>query len=541
MKKPVVGLWSLVVGKSHNGQSPAFAQMTTRHEQFQRLTTNSQRLPLSRQRPTINHQRLLRLLTIVVLILCSLLSASAQEQKWQDIPIPPLPAFHPKEPKRIVLPNGMVVFLQEDHELPLIDGFARIRGGSYSEPANKTGMTEIYGEVWRTGGTKTQTGDQLDDFLEARAAKVETGDGGDSTSIGLSCLKQDFDDVFKVFVELLQNPEFREDKLELAQGEAFDAISRRNDDINDIVGREAAKLGYGAQSPYARVPEYASVAAVTRQDLINWHRSHVYPNNMIFGLTGDFDSAQMEAKLRQAFSGWQRGPTIKNQEYAITPAKPGYYLVNKQDVSQSAIRIIEAGTTRRNPDYYAIEFFNEAFGGGFGSRLFSNIRSVQGLAYSVGGGIGTGWDHPALSRFGVGTKSQSTAESIAALYQQIGNLKTQPIDDQELRRAKDSILNSFIFNFDTPEKVLREKMSYEFFGYPLDFLEKYEAGIQKVEAADVAKIPPKYLHPQQMRVLVVGNAAEFDKPLNSLGPVTPLDITIPPPPAQPGAGAKPAQ
>jgi zinc protease len=480
------------------------------------------------------------LAAVVVLVLACLLPASAQKS-WQDIPVPALPAFHPNEPKRIVLPNGMIVFLQEDHELPLIDGFARVRGGSYSEPANKAGMGEIYGEVWRTGGTKTQTGDQLDDYLEARAAKVETGNGGDSTSIGLSCLKQDFDDVFKVFVDLLQNPEFRADKLELAQSEAFDAISRRNDDINEIVSRESAKLGYGAQSPYARVPEYATVAAITRQDLLNWHHAHVYPNNIIFGLSGDFDSAAMEAKLRQAFSGWQKGPAIKNQQYPIAPAKPGYYLVNKEDVSQSAIRMIDEGTVRRNPDYYSIEVFNEAFGGGFGSRLFSNIRSVQGLAYSVGGGIGTGWDHPAPTRLGAGTKSQSTVESIQALYKQIDNLKTHPIDDEEIRRAKDSILNSFIFNFDTPEKVLREKMTYEFFGYPLDFLEQYEGKIEKVNTADVAKVPPKYLHPPQMRVLVVGNSSEFDKPLNSLGPVTPIDITIPPPPGQGNSGGKPPQ
>jgi zinc protease len=434
------------------------------------------------------------------------------------------------------------VFLQEDHQIPLIDGFARIRGGSYQEPANKAGLADIYGEVWRTGGTKTQTGDQLDDFLEARAAKVETGDGGASTTIGLSCLKQDFDDVFKVFLDVLQNPEFRADKLELAQSEAFDAISRRNDDIGEIVSREAAKLGYGAHSPHARIPEYATVAAITRQDLVDWHRTHVYANNIILGLSGDFDSAVMETKLRQAFSGWQKGPGIKNEQFPISPAKAGYYLVNKEDVSQSAVRLIEAGTTRRNPDYYGIEVFNEAFGGGFGSRLFSNIRSIQGLAYSVGGGIGTGWDHPALTHLGVDTKSQTTVESIQALYQQIGNLQTNPIDEQELRRAKDSILNSFIFNFDTPEKVLREKMAYEFFGYPLDFLERYRAGIEKITVSDVAKIPPKYLHQNQLRVLVVGHSAEFDKPLSSLGPVTPVDITIPAPPSQAAApGGKPSQ
>ena len=132
----------------------------------------------------------------------------------------------------------MVIFLQEDHELPTIDGVARIRDGSRREPANKVGLVNLYGEVWRTGGTKTQTGDQLDDYLEVRAAKVETSGGIDSTTIAWSCLKPDFDDVFKVFLDLLQHPEFRDDKLDLAQKEAFDAISRRNDDLNAIAGRE---------------------------------------------------------------------------------------------------------------------------------------------------------------------------------------------------------------------------------------------------------------------------------------------------------------
>jgi len=118
----------------------------------------------------------------LMIILASLVPRSAsQAADWRQIPIPALSPFHPQEPKRIELPNGMVVFLQEDHELPIVDGTARVRGGSRSEPANKVGLVDIYGEVWRTGGTKSQTGDQLDDYLEIRAAKVETNGGVDST------------------------------------------------------------------------------------------------------------------------------------------------------------------------------------------------------------------------------------------------------------------------------------------------------------------------------------------------------------------------
>src|SRR5437016_9374727 len=179
-----------------------------------------------------------------ILILAAILAAyppqsAAQASDWKQIPIPPLPAFKPQPPKRIQLRNGMVIFLQEDHELPLIDGTTRIRGGSHDEPAAKAGLVDIYGEVWRTGGTKSQTGDQLDDFLEVRAAKVETGGGPDSTTISWSCLKGDLDDVFKAFVDVLQNPEFRADKIDIAQKEQFDNISRRNDDVGEIAHRES--------------------------------------------------------------------------------------------------------------------------------------------------------------------------------------------------------------------------------------------------------------------------------------------------------------
>src|SRR5947209_3005801 len=227
-------------------------------------------------------------LCLILLVICGTFAGHPlNAQEWKRIPIPKLPAFHPEEPKRIQLPNGMVIFLQEDHELPTIDGIARIRGGSRAEPATKIGLTSLYGEVWRTGGTKNQTGDQLDDFLEIRAAKVETDAGDDSTTISLSCLKDNFNDVFKIWAEVLRAPEFREDKLDLAKREAFDSISRRNDEVGDIAHREALKLAYGAQNPYARIPEYSTIAAATSQDLIDWHQTYVHPNNIILGLVGD--------------------------------------------------------------------------------------------------------------------------------------------------------------------------------------------------------------------------------------------------------------
>ncbi len=468
---------------------------------------------------------------LTVLLLFTGIAFAQQPTPWNKVTAPPLPAFTPPEPTRVQLANGMVIFLQPDHELPLISATARIRGGSVYEPAEKTGLTDLYGDVWRTGGTKTKTGDEMDDFLEARAAKIETDNQSDSTTISLNCLKGDFNAVFEMYLDLLHNPEFRADKLELSKRQMYTSISRRNDNVDSIVARESRIIAYGKGNAYARVPEYATVAAVTRQDLINWHQQYVHPNNIIFGITGDFDPKTMEAHLRQAFESWAKGPEAKRPDIKFTEPKPGLYSVDKSDVNQTTISMLDLGIERSNPDYFAVTVMNEIFGGGFSSRLFNDLRTAKGLAYSVGGGVGYGWDRPGLTDIEMQTKSASTVEGIEGINSEIDDLLKNPPSDEELKRAKDNILNSFIFEFDTPEKVLREKMAYEFYRYPLDFLERYRAEVEKVTAPDVARVARKYVHKNQMAVLVVGNESEYGKPLSSLGPAQKIDISIPPPPA----------
>ena len=463
---------------------------------------------------------------------------SAQVAKpWQRIVIPPLHAFHPQHPKRIEFPNGLVVFLQEDHELPLIDGIIRIRGGSREEPANKVGLVRVYGQAWRLGGTSSKTGDELDDFLEAHAARVETGGAADSTTLSWSCLKDDFNDVLKITADVLEHPEFREDKLKLTKDQAKTAISRRNDDPAGIAGREAAKLAYGAASPYARTAEYYTIDAITRDDLMQWHKKYVHPNNMILGIAGDFDSNAMEAKLRETFAGLSRGPQAdRNPAVQIDPAAPGIYFVQKEDIDQSSIRMAHLGVRRDNPDYYALSVMNEILGGGFASRLVSNCRTKRGLAYGVGGGVGASYDHAGVFQLSMGTKSSTTGAGIDCLDDQLNDLQKTPPDEAELRRAKDAILNSFIFQFDDKDKVLQEQMTYEFYGYPADFLERFPEQIKKVTADDVHRVARKYIHKDQLKILVVGNSKEFDRDLSTYGKVNKIDITIPESPGSAAGG-----
>lgn len=456
---------------------------------------------------------------------------SKAAQPWKSIPIPPLHAFKPEQPKRIELANGLIIFLQEDHELPFINGTILIRGGSRDEPADKIGLVSLYGQTWRTSGTTTVDGDKLDDELENKAASLETNGGTATTSVSWSSLKGDFDTVFSATVDLLEHPNFKADKLLLAKRQLETGIARRNDDASDIANREAVKEVYGATNPYARQAEYATVDAVTLADLKAWHDKTVVPNGMIVAVSGDFNSAVMEAKLRKAFGGMQRGTLIKTSPIHFTDPQHKIYFAEKGDIDQSNVVIVGLGTERSNPDFYALSVMNEVFSGGFGSRVVQDVRTKLGLAYDVGGSFGASYDHPGIFYVIAGTKSASTVAATKAMLAEIDRLKTEPPTPTELSNAKDQLLNSFIFHYDSPEKTLNEQVLLAFYGYPSDFLAKYKSGIEKVTSADVARVANKYVDPAKLAIVVVGNEAQITPKLDTLGNITNLDIAIPPPPA----------
>jgi zinc protease len=469
-------------------------------------------------------------------------SFAQQNKPWEKIPIPPLHEFKPQQPKRIALKNGIVLFLQEDHELPFVSGSVLIPGGSRDEDPAKCGLISLYEQTWRTSGTAKMDGDAMDDLLESKAAHIETSGDEDSTALSWDSLKADTNQVYDLAMDLLFHPKFDAQKLRLAQQQEATGIVRRNDDESQIAGREAAKLVYGADSPYARQPELSTIGKVTVADLQTWH-DRTIGNKLIISISGDFDSATMEAKLRSTFESLpQAKPNSVRHEVFHGPT-PGVYFINKEDVNQSQVVVVGLGIERRNPDVPSIAMMNDVFGGGFASRLFQKVRTQLGLAYEVGGGLAFGWDHPATFEAVVLTQSATTVDAIQQTYKVMDGLTTQPITEEELKRAKDNILNSFLFRYDTKDKVLAEKVRLEFYGYPADYLETYKAALEKVTVADLNAAAKKYIHPDKYAVLVVGNGPEIKPGLDELkmGPVKNIDISIPGAQGEAGGGAEKEQ
>lgn len=487
--------------------------------------------------------RVASLLILAAMVIAAPEITPAQQSKpWEKIPIPPLREFKPQLPKRVELKNGIVIFLSEDHELPFVNGSVLIPGGARDEEAAKAGLIELYGQTWRTSGTARMSGDAMDDFLEARAAHIETSGGENFTALSWDSLKGDGDQVFSLVLDLLLHPKFNAEKLQLAQEQAATGIVRRNDDEAGIAGREAAKLVYGATSAYARQPELKTIGAVKLADLEAWHQKTI-GGKLIVSVSGDFDPAAMEAKLRTAFEPLPPVKAEPGRHESFADPKQAIYFVNKDDVNQSNVQIVGLGTDRRNPDVPTLAVMNDILGGGFSSRLFQKIRTEKGYAYAVGGGIEFDYDHPGLFNVEVLTQSVNTVPATQLALDEIAGLRTTPFTAEELQRSKDDILNGFLFRYDTREKVLAEQVRLEFYGYPPDYLEKYEAAIGKVTLADLTAAAKKYIHPDRLAVLVVGNKQEIQPGLSTLadelklGTVHTLDITIPgAPKGQPGDG-----
>jgi len=448
---------------------------------------------------------------------------------YTDLEFKPVGEIKLPKYERYQLDNGMIVYLMENHELPLVNGSALIHTGSRFEPSNEVGLAQLTGSVMRSGGTAQHPPDELNQLLEQRAASVETSIGNSSGSAGFSALSEDTNTVFKLFAEVLQQPAFAQNQLELAKTQMKGSIARRNDSPDEIAVRVFKKLLYGNNSPYARIPEYSSLNNITRDDLIKFYQQYYYPNNMILGIEGDFDSAKMKSLIEQTLGKWKAKPNFKKPSLPqVSQAKTGgVFFVNQPQLTQSNVLIGHLGGKFANPDYPELSVMNGVMNG-FGGRLFNEVRSRQGLAYSVYGVWSPRFDYPGMFISGGQTRSDATVKFVNAIQKEIKRIQTQPVTAQELAFAKDSTLNSFVFNFQDPAQTLSRLMRYEYYGYPQDFLFTYQKQVENTTVEDVQRVAKEYLKPDNLVFLVVGNQTAINPPLTRLASqVTPIDVTIP--------------
>ena len=473
----------------------------------------------------------LALFTVLLSFTVRLNAVADTPKHYTELEFGPPPEIEIPEYGRYELDNGMVVYLLEDRDLPLISGTALVRTGSRYEPANKVGLAQLTGTLMRSGGTEDHPAAELNSILEQNAASIETSIEDSSGTASFNTLTEDIDTVLPLFAEVLRQPAFAPDKLAIALKQQQGAIARRNDDPQEIASREFDKVVYGAVSPYARTVEYETLDNISRRDVIDFYQTYVRPENIILGIVGDFDEEQMIQRVQDVFSDWEVDtampalePPAVSQEY-----EQGVFAIDRPQQTQSSILMGHLGGQFDSPDYPTLSVLNGVLNG-FGGRLFNEVRSRLGLAYSVYGSWSPSYDFDGLFIAGGQTQTDNTVPFIRAVMNEIEKLRTDLVTEQELANAKESILNSFVFNFQSPEQTLSRLMRYEYYDYPEDFIFEYQEQVQDTSREDILEVAQEYLQPEQIATLVVGNVEAMNPPLSSLDPeITLVDVSIPAP------------
>ncbi|HET7624895.1 MAG TPA: pitrilysin family protein [Verrucomicrobiae bacterium] len=431
-----------------------------------------------------------------------------------ELKFPPL-NYEPPSPQkyRVPLQSGPVAYIVPDKELPLVNISVYVHTGSYLDPKGKEGLAELTGYLLAHSGIPGKTAEQLDERLAFLAAMLSSGVGGTQGSVSLNLLSKDLDEGLGILRGVLTAPQFQEDKIALRKQQLLQAMQQRNDDSSSIQSRQAGFLAYGTNFWANDYSTADSIQSITRDDLEAFHKKWFYPSNFVVAVSGDFDRAEMTSKLEKLFSEWpftgEQPPPIPTN---TTFAAPGVYIVNK-DVNQGRVAMMLPGITRDNPDYFPAIIMNDILGGGgFTSRIMNRVRSDEGLAYSAYSSFPGGVYYPLTFTAAFQSKSRTVAYAASLVLQEIGSMTAGDVTKQELETSKSGFIETFPRTFATKAQVASTFAQDEFTGrYAKDpnYWKNVRNKINAVTQQDVLRVAKKYLHTNDMVILVVGNKKDI--------------------------------
>jgi zinc protease len=411
------------------------------------------------------------------------------------------------------LASGPVAFLVEDHDFPLINIAVLVRAGEYLDPSGKVGLAQLVGSQMRSGGTKSKPPSVFDEEAAFLAANIASGIGSLEGSASLNCLRKDIDAGLALFTDMLRNPGFAEDRLKLAKSQLLQSMERRNDSTASIEAREFARLLRGEKHFSTAQVTKASLEAITRQDLIDFHSKYYFPANFVLAVSGDFQTKDMLARLEKAFQGWPNRsepvPPVPKPDYTL---KPGVYVVDKKDVNQTRVRMGHLGVMITNPDHLAISMMNAVLGGGgFTSRIMTRVRSDEGLAYQASSQFLHGTYYEGTFSVVFQSKNASAAQAIAIVEEEIEKIRQEKVSEDELRTEVNQAVDVFPRRFATAGLKVSQFANDYFAKLPEDYWQKYRDRLRALTRDDIQRVARQYLHPEKLVILAVGNVDEVMK------------------------------
>jgi zinc protease len=416
------------------------------------------------------------------------------------------------------LSNGMNVWIVKQSELPIVSMNMVFNSGGTADPQDRAGLASFTASLLNTG-TKTRSAVDIANQLQSLGASVGAGSGWDSANVSLQTLTKNLDKALEIYSDVIMNPIFPETEFKTLQGRTLVAFRQRKDNPNAIASIVYSNLLYGKNHPYGKSlgGDENSVKAMTRAEIEKFYASYYRPNNATLIVVGDTDAKTIMPKLETAFGGWKAGDVPKmTAPEAASFDRPGIYVVDKPGAAQSVLSIGQIGVSRDNPDYFPLVVMNSILGGQFSARVNMNLREEKGYTY----GARTGWS----MRRGAGPFEASadvqtavTKESVQEFLKELNGIRgANPVTPAELEYNKQSLIRRFPAGFETVGQISGQLSNLVVYGLPDSYFNEYIAKINAVSVTDVNRVANKYLTPDKMAILIVGDRKAIEPKLKEI-------------------------
>ncbi len=436
-----------------------------------------------------------------------------------NLPKPgPNPSFTLPSIEKTKLSNGLNVWVVKQSELPIVSMNMVFNSGGTTDPSDRAGLASFTASLLNDG-TKTRSAVEIANQLQSIGANVGTGSGWDSANVTLQTVTKNLDKALDIYSDIITEPVFPENELETLRKRTLVSLIQRKDNPNAISNVVYNALLYGKDNPYGKSlgGDEASVKSLTQKEIKNFYAANYLPNNATLIVVGDTDTKSLMPKLEKAFGSWKAGDAVNTDVPETTTFEmPGIYIVDKPGAAQSVISIGQIGVARDNPDYFPLSVMNSILGGQFSARVNMNLREDKGYTY----GARTTW----AFRKGAGPFAASadvqtavTKESVQEFLKELNGIRGGiPVTNTELEYSKQSLIRKFPSGFETVGQISNQLSNLVVYGLPDSYFNNYIQNVQAVTIKDVDRVANKYLTPDKMAIVIVGDKEAIEPKLKEI-------------------------